>query len=86
MILIDLLLPGLSFFLRGKLIAAFIALILQITIIGWIFASIWSILARRNARNERQLRVMKQQLTSDRKKYNQNKYRLTATFDDGYKF
>lgn len=70
MILIDLLLPGLSFFLRGKLIAAFIALILQITIIGWIFASIWSILARRNARNERQLRVMKQQLTSDRKKYN----------------
>jgi len=70
MILIDLLLPGLSFFLRGKLIAAFIALILQITIIGWIFASIWSILARRNARNERQLRVMEQQLMSDRKKYN----------------
>lgn len=65
MILIDLLLPGLSFFLRGKLIAAFIALILQITIVGWIFASIWAILARRNARNERNLRVMKQQLMSD---------------------
>lgn len=65
MILIDLLLPGLSFFLRGKLIAAFIALILQITIVGWIFASIWSILARRNARNERQLRVLEQQLIND---------------------
>ena len=62
MILIDLLLPCLSFFLRGKLIAAIIALILQITIVGWIFASIWSILARRNARNARQLRVMQQQM------------------------
>lgn len=65
MILIDLLLPGLSFFLRGKLIAAFIALILQITIIGWIFATVWSILARRNARNERQLRVLERQLMND---------------------
>ena len=63
MILIDLLLPGLSFFLRGKLIAAIIALILQITIVGWIFATIWSILARRNARNERNLRVMEQRMT-----------------------
>lgn len=65
MILIDLLLPCLSFFLRGKLIAAFIALILQITIIGWIFATVWSILARRNARNERQLRVLERQLMND---------------------
>ncbi len=68
MILIDLLLPCLSFFLRGKLVAAFIAMILQITIIGWIFASIWAILARRNARNARQLRVMEQQLMNDRTK------------------
>ena len=65
MILIDLLLPCLSFFLGGKLIAAFIALILQITIIGWIFATVWSILARRNARNERQLRVLERQLMND---------------------
>ena len=68
MILIDLLLPGLSFFLRGKLIAAFIALILQITIIGWIFASIWAILARRNARNARHLSLLEQQLMNDRTK------------------
>jgi threonine/homoserine/homoserine lactone efflux protein len=62
MILIDLLLPCLSFFLRGKLVAAFIAMILQITIIGWIFASIWAILARRNARNARQLSMLQQQM------------------------
>ena len=65
MILIDLLLPCLSFFLRGKLVASFIALILQISIVGWIFATIWSILARRNARNERHLRVMQQQIMND---------------------
>ncbi len=66
MILIDLLLPCLSFFLRGKLVASFIALILQISIVGWIFATIWSILARRNARNERNLRVMEQRMAGQK--------------------
>ena len=65
MILLDLTAPFLSFFFRGKLFAALIALILQITIIGWIFATVWSILARRNARNERHLRAMQQQLMND---------------------
>jgi hypothetical protein len=68
MILLDLTAPCLSFFFRGKIFAAFIAMILQITIIGWIFASIWAVLARRNARNARQLRVMEQQLMNDRTK------------------
>jgi hypothetical protein len=66
MILLDLTAPFLSFFFRGKLFAALIALILQITIIGWIFASIWAILARRNARNERSLRLMEQQMAGQK--------------------
>ena len=66
MILLDLTAPFLSFFFRGKLFAALIALILQITIIGWIFASIWAILARRNARNERNLRVMEQRMAGQK--------------------
>ncbi len=66
MILLDLTAPFLSFFFRGKLFATFIALILQITIIGWIFATIWAILARRNARNERNLRLMEQQMAGQK--------------------
>jgi hypothetical protein len=62
MILLDLSAPFLSFFFRGKLFAALIALLLQITIVGWIFASIWAILARRNARNARQLSMLQQQM------------------------
>jgi len=63
MILLDLTAPCLSFFFRGKIFAALIALILQITIVGWVFASIWAILARRNARNERQLKIIEQQIS-----------------------
>lgn len=45
MILIAILLPFLSFFLRGKIFAGIICIILQLTIISWPIASIWAVLA-----------------------------------------
>ena len=40
-----LLLPWLQFFTIGRPIAGIICLILQLTVIGWIPASIWSVYA-----------------------------------------
>jgi hypothetical protein len=37
------LLPWFSFFLREKYISGYICLVLQISIIGWPFASVWAI-------------------------------------------
>jgi hypothetical protein len=41
MLIIAILLPWLSFFLRGKIIRGIICLILQITLIGWLPAAFW---------------------------------------------
>lgn len=40
-----LLLPWLSLMLQGKIIAGIVCLILQITLIGWLPATIWAITA-----------------------------------------
>ncbi len=64
MILIDLLFPCLSFFFRGKIFAGIIALILQITVIGWIISTIWAIVARINAKNEKQFKKIEGKLNS----------------------
>jgi uncharacterized membrane protein YqaE (UPF0057 family) len=53
MTLICLLIPWLSFFLRGKILHGFVCLILQITLIGWIPAAIWAINSRNQARAEK---------------------------------
>jgi uncharacterized membrane protein YqaE (UPF0057 family) len=42
-LIIALVLPWLTFFTIGKPIAGIICLILQITLIGWIPASIWAV-------------------------------------------
>ena len=44
-LLISLLLPWLGFFTIGRPIAGIICLILQLTLIGWIPAAIWSVYA-----------------------------------------
>lgn len=44
-LLISLILPWLTFFTIGRPIAGIICLILQITLIGWIPAAIWSVYA-----------------------------------------
>lgn len=52
-IIIGILLPWLLFLIMGKLGAAFLALALQATIIGWIPASIWVL---NTLKNEQQLK------------------------------
>ncbi len=42
-LLLALLLPWLQFFTIGRPIAGIICLILQITVVGWIPAAIWSV-------------------------------------------
>lgn len=44
-LILSLLLPWLTFFTIGRPIAGIVCLILQITLIGWIPATIWSVYA-----------------------------------------
>ncbi len=43
MILIAVLVPWLSFFLRGKILQGLLCLILQISLVGWLPAAIWAV-------------------------------------------
>ncbi|MGO4821706.1 MULTISPECIES: YqaE/Pmp3 family membrane protein [unclassified Flavobacterium] len=56
MILIAIIFPTLSFFLRGKILTAILCLLLQITIIGWLPASIWAVLSLQNSRADKRNR------------------------------
>jgi TM2 domain-containing membrane protein YozV len=58
MTLIAILLPWLSFFLRGKILTGILCLILQITIIGWIPAAIWAVVSLQNSRADRRNRQL----------------------------
>lgn len=53
MILIAILLPALSFLLRGMILHAILCLVLQITLIGWLPAAIWAVVSLNNARADR---------------------------------
>ncbi len=53
MTLIAILIPWLSFFLRGKILTGIICLILQITIIGWIPAAVWAVVSLNNSRADK---------------------------------
>jgi len=60
MTLIAILLPWLSFILRGKILPGILCLILQLTLIGWIPALIWALVSLSNARsNKRTERIIK---------------------------
>ena len=65
MILIAILLPWLSFFLRGKIFTGIFCLMLQITILGWIPAAAWAVISLNNARAEKRtdriIKAMQQQ-------------------------
>ena len=58
MILLAILLPWLSFILRGKIISGLLCLLLQITILGWIPAAIWAVVSLSEAREERRNRKL----------------------------
>lgn len=56
MTLIAILLPWLSFLLRGKLLSGLLCLVLQITVLGWIPAAVWAVISLQNARADRRTR------------------------------
>lgn len=53
MLLIAILLPWLSFLLRGRIFHFIICLLLQITLIGWLPAAMWALVDLQNRRAER---------------------------------
>ncbi|QEC42482.1 MULTISPECIES: YqaE/Pmp3 family membrane protein [Chitinophagaceae] len=56
MTLLAILLPWLSFILRGRILTGILCLILQITLIGWIPAAIWAVISLQNAREDKRTR------------------------------
>lgn len=64
MLLLAILLPWLSFLLRGRILHFIVCLLLQITLIGWLPAAIWAVVDLQNARAERRnrrlIRAMRQ--------------------------
>lgn len=56
MTLIAILIPWLSFFLRGRILTGILCLLLQITLIGWIPAAVWAVISLQNAREDRRTR------------------------------
>jgi uncharacterized membrane protein YqaE (UPF0057 family) len=62
MIIVAILLPWLSFFLRGKIIQGIICLVLQFTLIGWLPAVIWAVVSQGNDKNEKQLKEMESRI------------------------
>ena len=60
MTLIAILLPWLSFILRGRILTGILCLLLQITIVGWIPAAAWAIISLNEARaNRRNIKIVK---------------------------
>jgi TM2 domain-containing membrane protein YozV len=53
MTLLAILLPWLSFFLRGKILSGILCLILQVIVIGWIPAAIWAVASLNNERADK---------------------------------
>ncbi|AYV24017.1 YqaE/Pmp3 family membrane protein [Vibrio mediterranei] len=56
-LLIAILIPWLQFFTIGKPVAGVICLILQITLIGWIPAVIWSVYALSQYETDKKINV-----------------------------
>jgi len=59
MILIAIILPPLSFLLRGKILHAIVCFILQITLIGWLPAAIWACVSLLDGRNKARIKALK---------------------------
>ncbi|MDR6736154.1 MULTISPECIES: YqaE/Pmp3 family membrane protein [unclassified Sphingobacterium] len=66
MILIAVLLPWLSFFLRGKILSGILCLILQMTILGWIPAAIWAVASRVDGKNKQRIRRLERYMHHQR--------------------
>lgn len=69
MILIAILIPWLTFLLRGKILSGILCLILQIIIIiGWLLAAIWAIVSRNNAIQNDKLEEMERRIINAQNK------------------
>lgn len=64
--ILALLLPWLSFILRGKILSGIICLILQCTLIGWLPAALWAINSRSNAKTDKKIKQMENRLTNQK--------------------
>lgn len=62
MILLAIIFPALSFLLRGKLISALIALLLQLTLIGWLPVAIWAAVSLSDSRNKKRMNRIEQNI------------------------
>ena len=64
--IVALLLPWLSFFTMGKVLQGFLCLILQLTVIGWLPATIWAFFAISNYEADRRADRMIQAMQQNR--------------------
>lgn len=64
--LLAILLPWLSFILRGKILSGIVCLVLQCTLIGWLPAALWAINSRSNAKTDKKLKQMENRLTNQK--------------------
>lgn len=55
-VFISILLPWLQFFLMLRPLSGLVSLFLQLTLVGWPFASLWAVYAYREYRIERTVR------------------------------
>ena len=62
--ILAILLPWLSFLLRGKILSGIVCLVLQCTLIGWLPAALWAINSRSNAKTDKKLKQMENRLTN----------------------
>ncbi|MFV0195146.1 YqaE/Pmp3 family membrane protein [Empedobacter falsenii] len=58
MIILAVLLPWLSFILRGKIIHGVICLVLQISLFGWLPAAIWAVASLLDDRNKARIKEL----------------------------
>jgi len=56
MLLLAILVPWLSFLLRGQIFNGLLCLVLQVTLVGWLPAAMWAVLSLQNKRAERRTR------------------------------
>jgi len=66
MILLALLFPSISFFLRGKIMNGFACIFLQLTLIGWLPAAIWAVSEYNNDQNKKRILEMEKRLSQNK--------------------
>ena len=62
MILIAILFPGVSFLIRGKILSAILAILLQMTLFGWLPVAIWAVMSLNEAKSEKKMKQMERRI------------------------